>query len=83
MAHYAGYDGWSKTSKKGGTIQKAADFEMKVDAGSEPQSGLFPNIAAVGSVYGDLKGNYATWLKSKSQSYSQEPFFLWDQPLSA
>jgi len=83
LAEYVGYDGWGKTTKKGGTIQKAADFEMKVNPGSEPQSGGFPNIAAVGSVYGDTKGNYAAWLKSKSSTYSQEPWFLWFQPLSA
>lgn len=56
---------------------------MNVSPGSESQGGLYPNIAAVGSVYGDKSGKYSSWLKKKTSSYSSLGFFFFDQPLAA
>lgn len=81
LADYVGYNGWGHKTSKGGTIQKAADFVMNVDPGDEPQSGLFPNIATVGSVYGDANKKYSSWLKGKDSTYSSTAYFLFDQPL--
>jgi hypothetical protein len=43
---------------------------------------LYPNIAAVASVYGDLDGTYAAFLSQAERQFAQEAFYLWDQPFA-
>lgn len=55
---------------------------MLQPAGSETASELYPDIAAVGAVYGDPEGKYAQWLNAAENStYVADASFLWDQPL--
>jgi len=82
LAEYAGWDVYQQTSSSGGTIQKALDFAMTTDPKDEAAAELFPNVAAVGAIYGDNSGNYASFLSRVEQAYPAEPYFLWNQPLS-
>ena len=43
---------------------------------------LYPNIAAVGSIYGDADGAYVAYLKRAEPSFSVQPYFLWNQPFA-
>ncbi|TFK69870.1 chondroitin AC/alginate lyase [Pluteus cervinus] len=77
---------WNKTTNAGATIQTALNFAMTI---SPAQSGeqnytaeLWPNVAAVGAVYGDRNGTYASFLSKAEATYYDEAFFLWDQPLA-
>jgi hypothetical protein len=55
---------------------------MPIEPGSELAytQELYPDVAAVGAVYGDPGGKYAAFLKSKDGSYPAQPYFLWNQP---
>lgn len=64
------------------TIQKALDFAINTDPGKELADELYPNVAAVGAIYGDPNGTYAGFLADAEEAYPAEPYFLWDQPLS-
>ena len=77
-----GLDVFQSTTNSGGTIQKALDFAMNTNPGDELADELYPNIAAVGAIYGDSNGKYAAFLAHAEETYPAEPFFLWDQPLS-
>ena len=44
---------------------------------------LYPNVAAVASVYGDPAGKYTNFLaNAEGVGYVQDANFLWNQPLS-
>ena len=43
---------------------------------------IYPNVAAIASVYGDPDGKYGKFLNSSGFPYADEPTFLWDQPLA-
>ena len=75
-------DVFQHTSNSGGTIQKALDFAIKTDPGKETADELYPNVAAVGAIYGDPNGTYAGFLADAEEAYPAEPYFLWNQPLS-
>ena len=55
---------------------------MNTTAGDEAAAELYPNVAAVGAIYGDNSGNYANFLARVDEPYPADPYFLWDQPLS-
>ena len=55
---------------------------MNTTAGDEAASELYPNVAAVGAIYGDPTGKYVSFLAQVEEAYPAEPYFLWDQPLS-
>ena len=55
---------------------------MKTNPGKEEGSELYPIIAAVGAIYGDPNGKYASFLARADEAYPAEPHFLWNQPLS-
>ena len=55
---------------------------MNTNPGNETASELYPNIAAVGAIYGDPNGTYASFLSRAEEAYPAEPYFMWDQPLS-
>ena len=82
MSKYAGRDVYQRTSSAGGTIQKALDFMINRNPGKEAASELYPNVAAVGAIYGDPNGKYARFLAYVGETYAAKPYFLWDQPFS-
>ncbi|EIN14695.1 chondroitin AC/alginate lyase [Punctularia strigosozonata HHB-11173 SS5] len=82
LGSYLGYDAWTLETKNGSTIQTALDFALTVDPGSETASELYPDVAAVGSTYGDSDGKYAAWLAAADDTYPQQPYFFWDQNFS-
>jgi len=43
---------------------------------------LYPNIAAVASVYGDTDGKYLNFLKNAYPGFMAEPFIFWNQPFA-
>ncbi len=59
---------------------------MGISANSSGESSysadLYPNIAAVASVYGDEDGRYASFLNAADPGYAEQPYFLWNQPLA-
>lgn len=55
---------------------------MNTDPGNEERSELYPNVAAIGAIYGDPNGKYASFLAHVDEAYPAEPHFLWNQPLS-
>ena len=82
LGQYVGFDAWNHTTKAGVTIQAAADYAMLQPAGSETASELYPDVAAVGAIYGDPSGKYAAWLNTQENStYVADATFFWDQPL--
>ncbi|KAJ7291466.1 chondroitin AC/alginate lyase [Mycena rebaudengoi] len=79
-------DPWKMKTKNGATIQDALDMTMTVhaaDSGEEDLVGeIYPNIAAVASIYGDPDGKYAAFLQSNFPVYASDADFLWNQPLA-
>ncbi|KAG6840396.1 hypothetical protein C0991_006991 [Blastosporella zonata] len=77
---------WNKTTNEGSTIKTALDFAMTLNAAATGEAAyadeLYPNIAAVGAVYGDPDGKYAAFLLNADPTYAEEADFLWDQPLA-
>lgn len=43
---------------------------------------LYPNVAAVTSVYGDPSGKYAAFLKRGEPNFMAEAYILWNQPFA-
>ncbi len=43
---------------------------------------LYPNVAAVASVYGDPTGKYLAFLKKGKAAFMSEPYILWNQPFA-
>ncbi|KAF9648312.1 chondroitin AC/alginate lyase [Thelephora ganbajun] len=82
LAKYAGWDVYQHTSNSGGTIQKALDFAMNTGPGKEVARDLYPNVAAVGAIYGDTNRKYSRFLARGDEAYPAKPYFLWNQPLS-
>lgn len=76
---------WNKTTKGGATIKDAADFAMGFHASDSHEGGsaeLYPNVAAVASVYGDSDGKYLAYLKQVSANFVEDASYLWDQPFA-
>ncbi|ESK91715.1 alginate lyase domain-containing protein [Moniliophthora roreri MCA 2997] len=77
-------DAWTRTTFKNGTIQKALDFSLTLDAKrsneTENAGDLWPCIAAIGSVFGDPEGRYEAYLRKVNPEYASEPHFFWNQP---
>lgn len=82
IGKYCGYSAWNLKTTNGSTIQTALDFTLTTSPNNELASELYPNIAAVGSVYGDPDGKYAAYLKAKDNQYVAQAYFLWNQPFS-
>jgi len=55
---------------------------MNTNPGTEAANELYPNVAAVGAIYGDTNGNYVGFLSRVNEAYPADPYFLWNQPLS-
>lgn len=55
---------------------------MNTDPGKEVRSELYPNVAAIGAIYGDPNGKYSGFLAHADEAFPAEPYFLWNQPLS-
>ncbi|KAK7053003.1 hypothetical protein VNI00_004324 [Paramarasmius palmivorus] len=79
-------DVWTRPTSKNGTIQKALDFSLTLDAEdtneTENASDLFPCVAAIGSVFGDPKGKYEAFLRKFNPEYATAPHFFWNQPFT-
>ncbi|KAJ2919685.1 hypothetical protein MD484_g629, partial [Candolleomyces efflorescens] len=77
---------WNRTSSSGAGIKAALDHAMKFSARDSDEADyaaeLYPNIAAVGSIYGDADGAYVAYLKRAEPSFSVQPYFLWNQPFA-
>lgn len=43
---------------------------------------LYPNVAAVASVYGDPDGKYLAFLKKGDAKFIAQPYILWNQPFA-
>ena len=83
LGAYIGYDVWNLTSNNGTTIKDALDYAITLPAGTETASELWPNVVAVGAVYGDADGAYAKWmLEHAGKFYPADAQFLWNQPFS-
>ena len=83
LGAYIGYDVWNLTSNNGTTIKDALDYAITLPAGTETASELWPNVVAVGAVYGDADGAYAKWmLDHAGKFYPADAQFLWNQPFS-
>ncbi|KAG9100111.1 hypothetical protein FRC06_004513 [Ceratobasidium sp. 370] len=86
LGQLVGFNAWHLPSKAGTTIQDACNYAMNFTASQSGEDGydpeLYPNVAAVGAIYGDPDGKYAKWLAGRDPSYPGQPYFLWDQPLS-
>ncbi|KAJ7846716.1 chondroitin AC/alginate lyase [Mycena olivaceomarginata] len=76
---------WNATAN-GATIQKTVDFLMATDPATHDEQDIkaeiYPNIAAIASVYGDPDGKYVKFLKATGFPYADDATFLWDQPLA-
>ncbi|KAF8910568.1 alginate lyase-domain-containing protein [Gymnopilus junonius] len=77
---------WNKTSAAGGTIKSALDFALTVSPSTSGETSyaeeLYPNAAAIASVYGDASGNYLNFLKKADAEFIEQPYILWDQPFA-
>ncbi|KAI0634347.1 chondroitin AC/alginate lyase [Trametes polyzona] len=83
LGSYVGYNAWNLTTDNGTTIQSALDYAITLPAGKETASELWPNVVAVGAIYGDPEGKYAKFmLENAKRTYPQDPQFLWNQPFS-
>jgi hypothetical protein len=80
LADYLGQDYWTAATKYGGTIKKALDFILKQDPKEEDVHSVIPHVAAVAAAFGDPKGVYAGYMKSKQPSYENEAFWFYNQP---
>ncbi|KAF7354072.1 Chondroitin AC/alginate lyase [Mycena venus] len=76
---------WNTTAS-GATIQTTVDFLMTVNPATTGEQDvtaeIYPNIAAVASVYGDPDGKYVKFLNATGFPYADDATFLWDQPLA-
>jgi hypothetical protein len=77
---------WNKTTQEGSTIKDALDFAMTISPSTSQEDDhaaeLYPNVAAVASVYGDPDGKYAAFLDQKEPQFVREAFYLWNQPFA-
>lgn len=83
IGSYIGYSAWNLTTSNGTTIKDALDYAITLPAGKEVASELWPNVVAVGSIYGDADGKYAEFMvKNAGSDYPADAQFLWNQPFS-
>lgn len=88
LAEYANRNDpvWNDTTTQGATIKDALDFAMTISAGASGEgkyvSELYPNVAAVASVYGDPEGKYAAFLTKGESQFPLEAHYLWNQPFA-
>ncbi|KAI0827307.1 chondroitin AC/alginate lyase [Trametes gibbosa] len=83
LGAYVGYDVWNLTTSNGTTIKSALDYAITLSAGKEAAAELWPNVVAVGAVYGDAQGAYAKYmLANAGRTYPEDAQFLWNQPFS-
>ncbi|PPQ86141.1 hypothetical protein CVT25_003091 [Psilocybe cyanescens] len=77
---------WNKTTTAGATIKTALDFAMTIPATTSGEANyveeLYPNIAAVASVYGDADGKLLSFLKKGDPKFIAQPYMLWNQPFA-
>ncbi|PPQ65138.1 hypothetical protein CVT24_003228 [Panaeolus cyanescens] len=75
-----------KPTDAGSNIKSALDFAMTIPASASNEdryaAELYPNIAAVASVYGDPDNKYLNYLKDAYPEFMSEPFILWNQPFA-
>ncbi|TFK28305.1 hypothetical protein FA15DRAFT_678507 [Coprinopsis marcescibilis] len=73
-------DVWNRTSSTSATIKTALDYAMThraADSGeAEYAIELYPNVAAVASVYGDESGTYLEYLRNEEPGFYGEPYFM-------
>lgn len=73
---------WNRTTTEGANIQDALDFAMTFSASSSGEDRyadeLYPNVAAVASVYGDPDGAYLKYMKEADAEFYAQPHFLWN-----
>jgi hypothetical protein len=59
---------------------------MTTDPGTNGEDAIkaeiYPNVAAIASVYGDPNGKYVKFLSATGFPYADDATFLWDQPLT-
>lgn len=79
LGDYLGIDFWTAKTKNGATIQKAVDFTMEKDPGSEPIDNIFPHVAAAAAAYGDPGARYTSFLQRHKSKYRSDRFWLYDQ----
>ncbi|KAK7042722.1 chondroitin AC/alginate lyase [Favolaschia claudopus] len=76
---------WNATAD-GATIQTTVDLLMTTNPSAtgeaDIQREIYPNVAAVASIYGDPSGKYVGYLNKTGFPYADEPTFLWSQPLA-
>ncbi|KAJ7768903.1 alginate lyase-domain-containing protein, partial [Mycena metata] len=76
---------WNATAK-GATLQTTVDFLMNTDPSKTGETAttaeIYPNIAAIASVYGDPEGKYVKFINAAGFPYADDATFLWDQPLA-
>ncbi|KAJ7433979.1 chondroitin AC/alginate lyase [Mycena latifolia] len=76
---------WNTTAN-GATIQTTIDYLMTTDPAAKGEQNvvaeIYPNIAAIASVYGDPDGKYVKFLNASGFPYADDATFLWDQPLA-
>ncbi|KAK7042641.1 chondroitin AC/alginate lyase [Favolaschia claudopus] len=76
-------DVWNTTSN-GATIKTAVDFLMTTESSASKESNvtaeIYPNVAAIMSIYGDPQKKYLNFLKSSGFPYTTDASYLWDQP---
>ncbi|KAK7007674.1 alginate lyase-domain-containing protein [Favolaschia claudopus] len=76
-------DVWNTTSN-GATIKTAVDFLMTTKPSASKESNvtaeIYPNVAAIMSIYGDPQKRYLNFLKNSGFPYTTEASYLWDQP---
>ncbi|KAF8624700.1 hypothetical protein AX17_007031 [Amanita inopinata Kibby_2008] len=77
---------WSRRTRQGATIQNALDYAMTISASASKEQSyadeLYPNVGAVGAIYGDSKGKYVTFLDGAEAGWKSEGWYLWNQPLA-
>ncbi|KAF8960165.1 hypothetical protein BDZ97DRAFT_1922414 [Flammula alnicola] len=77
---------WNATTSAGATIKPALDFATTLSTSTSGEAKyapeLYPNIAAVASVYGDADGKYNKFLRAAEPQFMSEPYILWNQPFA-
>jgi hypothetical protein len=62
-----GFNAWNLTTNKGGSIQKATDYVMSLNASSTGEAGavheMFQIVGAIAAIYGDPDGKYKAFLQ--------------------
>uniref|UniRef100_A0A8H7XTG2 Alginate lyase domain-containing protein n=1 Tax=Psilocybe cubensis TaxID=181762 RepID=A0A8H7XTG2_PSICU len=77
---------WNTTTTAGATIKTALDFAMTLPASTSGETSyteeLYPDVAAVASVYGDPDGKYLAFLKKGDPKFIAQPYIVWNQPFA-